>query len=142
MKSFRFDQVFDPNVNQETVYRRTRIDFLVKQVVAGFHATIFAYGQTGSGKTFTMEGYKYKPVPVENSVVKGKSILVPVINQHEVGQNSDGLIPRVIKDLFEQIAVKRNIKGQNKITISAQYIQLYNEKVFDLLNSTSYLTEV
>ena len=32
---------------------------MVKQVVDGFHSTIFAYGQTGSGKTYTMEGYKY-----------------------------------------------------------------------------------
>ena len=32
---------------------------MIKQVVDGFHSTVFAYGQTGSGKTFTMEGYKY-----------------------------------------------------------------------------------
>lgn len=34
---------------------------MIKQVIEGFHSTIFAYGQTGSGKTFTMEGYKYVP---------------------------------------------------------------------------------
>jgi hypothetical protein len=26
------------------IYRRTRIDFLIKQVVQGFHATVFVYG--------------------------------------------------------------------------------------------------
>lgn len=32
---------------------------MIRQVVNGYHSTIFAYGQTGAGKTFTMEGYKY-----------------------------------------------------------------------------------
>ena len=72
----------------------------MKQVVQGFHATIFAYGQTGSGKTFTMEGYKYKATPIENSIVKNKTVLVPQINRGEV-TDSDGLIPRTIKELFE-----------------------------------------
>ncbi len=60
MKNFKFDQVFDETCDQETVYRRVRMEYLIKQVVAGFHATVFVYGQTGSGKTFTMDGYKYE----------------------------------------------------------------------------------
>ena len=42
------------------MYKRTRMDYLLKQVVAGFHATVFVYGQTGSGKTYTMDGHKYE----------------------------------------------------------------------------------
>lgn len=59
MKQYRFDQVFDESADQSEVFRRARIDYLVSQVVQGFHATVFVYGQTGSGKTHTMEGYKY-----------------------------------------------------------------------------------
>ena len=33
---------------------------MVRQVVNGYHSTIFAYGQTGAGKSYTMEGYKYQ----------------------------------------------------------------------------------
>ena len=33
---------------------------MVKNVIDGFHSTIFCYGQTGSGKTYTMDGYKYR----------------------------------------------------------------------------------
>jgi hypothetical protein len=33
---------------------------MVKNVIDGFHSTIFCYGQTGSGKTYSMDGYKYK----------------------------------------------------------------------------------
>ena len=56
------------------IYRRTRIDFLVQQVLAGFHATVFVYGQTGSGKTYTMDGYKYATAP------NNPNVLVPQID--------------------------------------------------------------
>ena len=62
-KAYKFYQVFDSSCDQETVYKRTRMDYLLKQVVAGFHATVFVYGQTGSGKTYTMDGYKYETSP-------------------------------------------------------------------------------
>ena len=41
------------------MFQQSNVAGMVKQVVDGFHSTIFAYGQTGSGKTYTMEGYKY-----------------------------------------------------------------------------------
>ena len=41
------------------MYLNCDISHYIKQVVEGYHATVFAYGQTGSGKTFTMEGYEY-----------------------------------------------------------------------------------
>ena len=132
-KSYAFDQVFDEKTNQADVYERTRIDYLIKQVVQGFHATIFVYGQTGSGKTFTMEGYKYE------SGSDGPG--APVLGNREqiVAEQppNEGLIPRAIRDLFAQVQQRRqSSKGQKKITVRVQYIQLYNEKVYDLLNST------
>lgn len=75
VKGYAFDQVFDETATQESVFRRTRSDFLIKQVMLGFHATIFVYGQTGSGKTFTMDGYRY---------VRGggaKDVVAPQINR-------------------------------------------------------------
>ena len=68
-KCFSFDQVFDENACQEAIFRRTRADFLIQQILTGFHATIFAYGQTGSGKTFTMEGYKYARTGLKDNLV-------------------------------------------------------------------------
>ena len=59
-KQYRFDQVFNSDCDQATVFKRTRMDYLIRQVVSGFHATVFVYGQTGSGKTFTMDGYQYQ----------------------------------------------------------------------------------
>ncbi len=51
--------------------------------LAGYNATVLAYGQTGSGKTFSMGG-AYGLGPEEDDDIVG-------------------IIPRVIRDLFEEI---------------------------------------
>jgi len=56
---------------------------MIRQVVNGFHGTIFAYGQTGAGKTYTMEGYKY--------VVSNKGTFEPQIEQ-AMQSNQVGLV--------------------------------------------------
>ena len=45
---------------------------MVKNVIDGFHSTIFCYGQTGSGKTYSMDGYKYKR--------SDKGVYLPIID--------------------------------------------------------------
>ena len=82
MKSFKFNSVFDETQTQEGVFRQTRVNSLIEQVMNGFHSTILAYGQTGSGKTYTMDGPK---------------------DGHEL---EDGIIPRAIRELFAQIKQK------------------------------------
>ena len=109
-----FDSVFDSTQTQEGIFRKTRVDFLVGQVLTGFHATILAYGQTGSGKTFTMDG---------------------LVDGHPTDR---GIIPRAITELFAQVERRRaELQGRKKITIKVQYVQIYNEKVYDLLVSKS-----
>ncbi|WOL07891.1 hypothetical protein Cni_G16641 [Canna indica] len=53
-KFFKFDSIFSPEEDQETVFRKTAP--LATSVLDGYNVCIFAYGQTGTGKTFTMEG--------------------------------------------------------------------------------------
>lgn len=45
-KLFTFDQVFDANTSQQTVYNTCAKD-IVLSVLDGYNGTIFAYGQTG-----------------------------------------------------------------------------------------------
>lgn len=54
---------------------------MVRQVINGYHATLFAYGQTGAGKTYTMEGYKY----IKNSKGKLEPQIYPAMQSNTVG---------------------------------------------------------
>jgi kinesin family protein 2/24 len=52
---FVYDQVFDEEDDNETVYKFSLGKYL-DIVFKGGILTCFAYGQTGSGKTYTMQG--------------------------------------------------------------------------------------
>lgn len=88
----------------------------------GFHATIFAYGQTGSGKTYTMEGYKYEEAKMNERA--GKAVI-------QEGMEN-GITLRAIREVFKQAS---DLKKEKHVTISCSFLQIYNEKVFDLLNA-------
>ena len=55
---FVFDDVYDPDVSNDTVYNST-VAPLVGTIFDKCKVTCFAYGQTGSGKTYTMN-----PLPI------------------------------------------------------------------------------
>eukprot|EP00871_Galdieria_phlegrea_P005456 jgi/Galph1/5911/GphlegSOOS_G4555.1 len=105
-KRFTFDHVFDSDTTQDQLYREI-VSPLLSSVFQGFHSCLFAYGQTGSGKTHTM----------------GTSCFGPLTSSH-------GIIPRVIKDVCEQVHPMDN---QQKVTLKASFIEIYNEEVRDLL---------
>lgn len=52
--SFRFDDVFDSDVDNDSLYAMT-IRPLIATLFKSGRGTCFAYGQTGSGKTYTMQ---------------------------------------------------------------------------------------
>jgi hypothetical protein len=88
----------------------------------GFHATVFAYGQTGSGKTYTMEGYQYGEANKNERA--GKVVIQENIN--------NGVTIRSIREAFRQAD---SMKKDKHVNIYVSFLQIYNEKVFDLLNS-------
>ena len=73
----------------------------------GFNGTLFAYGQTSSGKTHTMEG---------------------VLND----KNLQGMVPRIVNDIFDHIY---NIEGNIEFNIKVSYMEIYLDKIKDLLDS-------
>jgi len=90
---------------------------MVQSVLAGYNATVFAYGQTGSGKTYTMFG------PEGN-------IFLP---KHA------GITQRALALLFnslqQQVRSPTNIEGTLlNFSIKLQFVQIYKEKLLDLLN--------
>lgn len=79
---------------------------LLTNAFQGYNNCIFAYGQTGSGKSYSMMGY-------------GK--------EH-------GIIPKICQDMFERI---KDIQAQDpntRCTVEVSYLEIYNERVKDLLN--------
>eukprot|EP01135_Chromosphaera_perkinsii_P005304 Nk52_evm1s337 gene=Nk52_evmTU1s337 len=73
----------------------------------GYNATVFAYGQTGSGKSYSMMGYEY----------------------------DKGIIPMLCEDFFNGIA--RHRSSEKEFQLSFSMLEIYNEKIRDLLDTSS-----
>jgi hypothetical protein len=125
-KQYTFDKVLSEEMNQDDVYLECNVGKYVNHVVDGYNSTIFAYGQTGSGKTYTMEGYKYKMSETLNGFSQFESTPVPMTKNKE----NIGIIPRCVSEVFDQIQ-HRELK---KFRVYCSYYQIYQEKIYDLLN--------
>ncbi|XP_046715478.1 kinesin-like protein KIF21A isoform X2 [Silurus meridionalis] len=117
-KAFTFDHVFDMDTDQETIYANCT-EKLIEGCLEGYNATIFAYGQTGSGKTYTM----------------GTGFDV------SISEDELGIIPRAVSHLFKGIEQRRQAATEQgrpvpEFKINAQFLELYNEEVLDLFDST------
>nr|XP_033772970.1 kinesin-like protein KIF2C isoform X2 [Geotrypetes seraphini] len=113
-QAFRFDFAFDEAVSNEMVYRFTARP-LVQTIFEGGKATCFAYGQTGSGKTHTMGGD-----------FSGKSQNV-----------SKGIYAFSSRDVFALLSQPRYKNLDLEVYVS--FFEIYNGKVFDLLNKKAKL---
>ncbi|XP_053740968.1 kinesin-like protein KIF21A isoform X1 [Synchiropus splendidus] len=117
-KAFTYDYIFDMDSQQESIYS-TCTEKLIEGCFEGYNATIFAYGQTGSGKTYTMgTGFD--------------------IN---IAEEELGIIPRAVHHLFKGIEERRQAAQEQgrpvpEFKINAQFLELYNEEVLDLFDST------
>ncbi|KAJ5818863.1 hypothetical protein N7474_004454 [Penicillium riverlandense] len=81
---------------------------LLDNAFGGYNNCIFAYGQTGSGKSYSMMGY-------------GKEY---------------GVIPRICQSMFERIVQIQEDKNLT-CTVEVSYLEIYNERVRDLLNPSN-----
>eukprot|EP00759_Apiculatamorpha_spiralis_P048013 PhF_6_TR43397/c1_g1_i1/m.66632/K10394/KIF3A; kinesin family member 3A len=124
-KVFGFDRVIPPYWNQGETYKNV-IEPLLGNVLSGLHTTIFAYGQTGSGKTYTMEGYRYDT---------SSSSRAPRVALQETPEEQFGIIPRIVRALFDEAQARMAQSDTTpRYRIKCSYLQIYNEKVIDLLN--------
>ncbi|XP_038578749.1 kinesin-like protein KIF1B isoform X1 [Micropterus salmoides] len=113
-KTFSFDYSYwshttpeDPCfASQNLVYNDIGKEMLA-HAFEGYNVCIFAYGQTGAGKSYTMMG------------------------KQEEGQ--EGIIPMLCEDLFEKINEDNN-KEELSYSVEVSYMEIYCERVRDLLN--------
>ncbi|XP_011153984.1 kinesin-like protein KIF12 isoform X2 [Harpegnathos saltator] len=111
-KLFSYNVVFEPNATQEDILQYSGIKNLIEMAVEGFSCTAFCYGQTGSGKTHTLTG---PPRLFEK--------MNPYSEDH-------GLVFRSFVYLFKVLQKQENCN----FVLKASFLEIYNEKVIDLLN--------
>lgn len=104
-------------VRQAQFFDMSGIQKLVDDAMRGYKNTCFAYGQTGSGKTFTMSG-------LEEKLGKG---------DYQLNHPTQGIITRALEYLFNQV---QKHPESECFRIEASAIEIYNERVYDLLYYT------
>jgi kinesin family member C1 len=106
--SFTFDKVFPPSSGQDHVF--DEVSDFVQSAMDGYHVCLFSYGQTGSGKTHTMQGSG-------NGAMRG-------------------IIPRAVEQILYQAT--EMVQQKWKFTLSASFLEIYNEELKDLLHDMAY----
>ncbi|KIW41903.1 uncharacterized protein PV06_05499 [Exophiala oligosperma] len=110
-RTFKFDKSYwsfskaDPHyAGQDNLFSDLGVP-LLDNAFQGYNNCIFAYGQTGSGKSYSMMGY---------------------------GEDA-GVIPRICREMFERI---NGVQSDPNLTctVEVSYLEIYNERVRDLLN--------
>ncbi|KAI1325316.1 P-loop containing nucleoside triphosphate hydrolase protein [Xylariaceae sp. FL0255] len=105
-KDFNFERVFDEKCTNRDVF--DEISQLVQSVMDGKRVCIFCYGQTGSGKTFTM-------------------------SKREGTGEDDGIIPQTQAMIFGEVERLKTLGWE--YTVEGSYLEVYQDKLYDLLAS-------
>ncbi|KAL6762937.1 P-loop containing nucleoside triphosphate hydrolase protein [Haematococcus lacustris] len=162
---FKFDGVLH-DASQEEVYEAAAAD-VVKAAVEGFNGTVLTYGQTGKAATHNHGCGCRRPCPRRcrrrRRCCRGDHcssrwwLLVPVVVVVVVvvlvhlgagktytmsgGRQSfkqRGIIPRALAQLFAEFRALEHCECQASI----QYLEIYNEMLYDLLDITTQPHEI
>jgi Ca2+-binding EF-hand superfamily protein len=120
--SFAFDHCFDDDTGQEEVFDAVGMAVL-RNAWLGYNASLFAYGQTGSGKSYTMTG-------------PGGGL-----RRTQDDADAEGIVPRLCRRLFELAghSISRSPSAPSAakdsgMQVEMSYMELYNERIHDLLD--------
>ncbi|CAL9688698.1 unnamed protein product [Knipowitschia caucasica] len=113
-KSFNFDYSYWSHTSPEDINYASQLQVykdigeeMLFHAFEGYNVCIFAYGQTGAGKSYTMMGRQE--------------------------QDQQGIIPLLCEDLFTKIS-DTNIDNNKSYSVEVSYMEIYCERVRDLLN--------
>ncbi|KAJ2896967.1 uncharacterized protein MKZ38_005066 [Zalerion maritima] len=105
--SFGFNSVYGSATTQEQLFS-AEVSPHTKALFQGIDVTFFAYGVTGTGKTHTMRG--------------GLKLA------------DRGVIPRLLSNVFRRAKkIGKDTTGNTSVDVHLSYYEIYNDKVFDLL---------
>eukprot|EP00947_MAST-08B_sp_MAST-8B-sp1_P001029 g1029.t1 len=112
------DGAFDQDSSQLDVYEAVGQP-LLSRLLQGYNGAVMSYGQTGSGKTYTMLG--------------DTDMLREAASYADWDMTKAGVIPYVAASLFDQLAVYGDRGSRIRARVRCSFVQIYKEKVFDLL---------
>nr|XP_046232807.1 kinesin-like protein KIF22 [Scatophagus argus] len=104
---YHFDAFHGEQTTQQEVFLSS-VKPILPHILNGQNASVFAYGPTGAGKTHTMLGSSEQP----------------------------GVIPRAVREVLNLVKAKDEDEGWD-YSIGLSYLEIYNEKVLDLLSPSS-----
>ena len=110
---FSYDNVFTPETLNIDIFNESIKDNL-NMIFQGINVSIFAYGQTCTGKTYTMRGQDYSP----------------------------GIIPLSLNFIFSKLIEKNDSKDFKVTEMKVSYLEIYNESVNDLLDTSKKNLEI
>ncbi|KAG9267339.1 kinesin-like protein KIF22 [Astyanax mexicanus] len=105
---YQFDVFHGEQTTQQEVFLSS-VKPLIPHILNGQNASVFAYGPTGAGKTHTMLG----------------------------NQDNPGVIPRAVREVFQLVNTQERDQDEWKFSVEMSYLEIYNEKVLDLLSPSS-----
>ncbi|KAM7370829.1 hypothetical protein PAMP_010345 [Pampus punctatissimus] len=105
---YHFDVFHGEQTTQQEVFLSS-VKPILPHILKGQNASVFAYGPTGAGKTHTMLG----------------------------GSDEPGVIPRAVREVFNLVKAVDVEEGWD-YSIGMSYLEIYNEKVLDLLSPSSH----
>ncbi|XP_041740512.2 kinesin-like protein KIF22 [Coregonus clupeaformis] len=105
---YQFDVFHSEETTQQEVFLSS-VKPILPHILKGQNASVFAYGPTGAGKTHTMLGSQEQP----------------------------GVIPRAVRGVFNLVKAKEREDEGWDYSIGMSYLEIYNEKVLDLLSPSA-----
>ncbi|XP_020013140.2 kinesin-like protein KIF22 [Castor canadensis] len=105
---YQFDAFYGERSSQQDIYAGS-VQPILRHLLEGQNASVLAYGPTGAGKTHTMLGSPEQP----------------------------GVIPRALVDLLQLVREEGTEGRPWDLSVIMSYLEIYQEKVLDLLDPTS-----
>lgn len=142
-RTFAFDAVAGPDVSQTELFRLLEISSMCDDAFAGRAATVLCFGQTGGGKTYTLSGASTTPGPeigADADKMKEGAVTAEDGLQFQAVRYMAAAQQRAAQPVSDAAGAAPSTalsppRGADsaRVTLKASYLELYNERLFDLL---------